>query len=82
MKTTQGISLYSYFCIKLAKYHVFLIIFYVFSSTKLENRRAEGGVRGRMAPGGGIGGTNNIYTCKQMQKGYQLKLFQESGEGR
>jgi hypothetical protein len=36
-----GISLYSYLYLKLAKLYVFLIVFYVFSSTKLKNKRAE-----------------------------------------
>jgi hypothetical protein len=39
METTQGNSLCLY--LKLAKHHVPLFIFYVFSSTKSENRRAE-----------------------------------------
>jgi hypothetical protein len=60
METTQGISLYNYLCLKLAKCHVFLIIFYVFSSTKLENKKAE-----QVLMGGGVGGApNNVYTCK------------------
>jgi hypothetical protein len=44
-------SLCSYFYLKLAKRHVSLIIFYVFSFTKLENRRVE--QVGRWAPMGG-----------------------------
>jgi hypothetical protein len=36
METTQGISLYSHLYLKPAK-----IIFYVFSSTKLENKGAD-----------------------------------------
>jgi hypothetical protein len=54
METTQRISLYSYLYRKLAKTPFLKIIFYVFSSTKLENKRAEqvlpadvGGGRGR-----------------------------------
>jgi hypothetical protein len=39
METTQGISLYSYFYLKVAKMPCFLIIF--FSSTKLENKGAK-----------------------------------------
>jgi hypothetical protein len=38
IETTQGISLCSYLYVK---HHVCLFIFYVFSSTKLENRRME-----------------------------------------
>jgi hypothetical protein len=38
MEATPGISLYSYFYLKLAK-TVFLIISYVFSKTKSENKR-------------------------------------------
>jgi hypothetical protein len=41
MVITLGISLYSYLYLKLAKTLVFLIISYVFSSTKLESKRAE-----------------------------------------
>jgi hypothetical protein len=41
MEITQGISLYSYPHLKLEKRHIFLIIVYVFSSTKLENKRVE-----------------------------------------
>jgi hypothetical protein len=36
-----GISLYSYLYLKLTKMYVFLIIAYVFSSTKSENKRVE-----------------------------------------
>jgi hypothetical protein len=46
----------------LAKLNVFLIIFYVFVSTKLENKRAE-----QVLPGGegeGGCGSNNLSTCK------------------
>jgi hypothetical protein len=38
MEAMLGISLYSYLYLKLAKCYVFLIISYVFSSTKLEKR--------------------------------------------
>jgi hypothetical protein len=38
MKAMLGISLYSYLYPKLAKTYVFLIINYVFSSTKLQKR--------------------------------------------
>jgi hypothetical protein len=41
MEAMLGISLYSYLHIKLAKHCAFLIIPYVFSSTKLENKRME-----------------------------------------
>jgi hypothetical protein len=48
------------------KCHVFLVMFYVFYSTKLENKRTEQvlhRVRGQV--GGGRGsGPNNVYTCK------------------
>jgi hypothetical protein len=67
MEATVGLSLYSYPYLKLQKCYVFLIISYVFSSTKLENKRVEQvlpsskgvgdrvGAEGRDAP-------NNIYT--------------------
>jgi hypothetical protein len=41
MEAILGISLYSYLYLKLAKCHVFLIISYVFSSTKLEKRAEQ-----------------------------------------
>jgi hypothetical protein len=41
IEATLGISLYSYLYLKLAKMLCFLIISYVFSLTKLENKRAE-----------------------------------------
>jgi hypothetical protein len=49
-----GISLYSYLYLKLAKNDVFLIISYVFSSTKPENKRAEQVLpgKGRVKGGG------------------------------
>jgi hypothetical protein len=61
MEATLGISLYSYLYLKLAKWYIFLIIFFVFSSTKLENKRAK-----QVLPGSGVGvqGANNVYTCK------------------
>jgi hypothetical protein len=39
MEARLGISLYSNLYLKLAKWYVFLIISYVFSSTKSENKR-------------------------------------------
>jgi hypothetical protein len=51
MEAKLGISLYSYLYLKLAKCYVFLIVSYVFSSTKLENKRVE-----QVLPGsGGLG---------------------------
>jgi hypothetical protein len=41
MEAMLGISLYSYLFLKLEKLYVFLIISYVFSSAKLENRGPE-----------------------------------------
>jgi hypothetical protein len=38
MEAMPGISLYSYLHLKLAKSYIFLIISYVFFSTKLEKR--------------------------------------------
>jgi hypothetical protein len=60
MEATLGISPHSYLYLKLAKCCVFLIISYVLSSTKLENKRAE-----QLLPakgGAGAGGQNNVYT--------------------
>jgi hypothetical protein len=41
MEAILGISLYGYLYLKLAKTLFFLLIAYVFSSTILENKRAE-----------------------------------------
>jgi hypothetical protein len=53
MGTKQGNCLCSYLYLKLAKHHVSPFIFFVFSSTKSENRRAE--LFGRVAGTGGRG---------------------------
>jgi hypothetical protein len=50
METMLGISLYSYPYLKLEKCHIFLIIIYVFSSTKL--KRAEQVLLGIKGDGG------------------------------
>jgi hypothetical protein len=52
METAQGISLYSYFYLKLAKMSCFS--YYVFSSTKSENKRAEQVLPRGGETGGGI----------------------------
>jgi hypothetical protein len=41
METTQRISLYSSPYLKLEIHHVFLIFFFDFSQTKLENKKGE-----------------------------------------
>jgi hypothetical protein len=56
------ISLYSYLYSHYQNYYVFLIISYIFYSTKLENKRAEQVLLG--SGGVGEGGPNNVYTCK------------------
>jgi hypothetical protein len=43
MEAMLEISLYSYLYPKLVKYYVFLIIIYVLSSTKLENKEGNTG---------------------------------------
>jgi hypothetical protein len=77
VESAQRISLCSCLYLKLAKRHVSLVIFYVFSSTKLENRRAEQ-VLPRTGGGGGTCGNGelrgngwedeyseiNVYTCR------------------
>jgi hypothetical protein len=66
MEAMLGISLYSYLYLKLAKMF-FLIISYVFSSTKLEKKRAEQDLPGseggkeREVEAGGRNGPNNVY---------------------
>jgi hypothetical protein len=69
MEATQGISLYSYPYLKLAKSYVFLITSYVFSSTKFEKKTEQvlpgsKGVGGRRTGGGVQGGemTETMYT--------------------
>jgi hypothetical protein len=54
MEATLGISLNSYLYLKLAKCYAFLIISYVFSSTKSETKRVEE-VMSRSGVGGGGG---------------------------
>jgi hypothetical protein len=66
MEAALGISLYTYLYLKLAKYYVFLIISYVFCSTKLEKRAEQVllGNEGGGVGGGGCGrqrGPNNVY---------------------
>jgi hypothetical protein len=63
MGTTQGNSLCSSLYLKLTKCHVSHFIFYVFSSTKLENRRVEqvGGVGDRGRRMNMV--QTNVYTC-------------------
>jgi hypothetical protein len=57
MEAMLGISLYSYLS-QTSKNAVFLIIAYVFSSTKLENNRVE-----QILPGsGGVGVAQTMYT--------------------
>jgi hypothetical protein len=48
MEAILGISLYSYLYLKLAKHYGFLTIFYIFSSTKSENRAEQ------VLPGGRV----------------------------
>jgi hypothetical protein len=55
-EATLGISLYIYLYLKLAKRYVFLIISYVFSSTKLVNKRVE-----QVLTGSGGGGKQYIH---------------------
>jgi hypothetical protein len=50
MEATLGISLYRYFYLNWQKCSVFLIISYVFSSTKSENKKVE-----QVLPGSGAG---------------------------
>jgi hypothetical protein len=70
MEAMLGISLYSYPYLNYQKHFVFLIIAYVFSSTKLETRAeqvlpgSEGvvGERERGHGAGGRNGPNNVCT--------------------
>jgi hypothetical protein len=54
IETMLGISLYSYLYLNLQQHYVFLIIAYVYFSTKLE-KRAEQVLPG-FGGGGGVGG--------------------------
>jgi hypothetical protein len=60
MEAMLGISLYDYLYLKLGKM-LFLIISCVFTSTISEKKKVE-----QVLPGssGGVGSTNNVYTCK------------------
>jgi hypothetical protein len=65
MEAMLGLSLYTHLYLKTAKCYAFLIISYVFSSTKLEKQAEQvlpgsEGVRGQVT--GGKDGSNNIYT--------------------
>jgi hypothetical protein len=56
MGTAQGISLYSYLYLKLAKYHFFsyyLLCFFFYKIGEQEGSMPQDG-----------GGANNVYTCK------------------
>jgi hypothetical protein len=65
MKATLGISLCSYLYLKLAKCYVFLIISYVFSSTKSENKRVEQLMpRSGVGPGGAVAQTMYAHVNK------------------
>jgi hypothetical protein len=57
--TTLVISLYSYLISNSQKFYVFLIISYVFSSTKLE-KRAEQVLPGMRGVGGRSGGRRQV----------------------
>jgi hypothetical protein len=62
METTQGISLYSYFYLKLTKMPYFSYYLLCFSSTKSENKRVEQVLpEGKGERGDG---PNNVYTYK------------------
>jgi hypothetical protein len=86
MEISQGISLCSYLYLKQQKCLVFLCIFYLFSSTKSENRRAEQVLpRGKWVTpaGGGVGKESrkvnivqNMCTCKKKTISV-VKQFQE-----
>jgi hypothetical protein len=56
---TLGISLYSYLYLRLAKPLYFSYYLLCFSSTTSEIRRVE-----QVLPGSGMGGANNVHTCK------------------
>jgi hypothetical protein len=62
METMLGLSLYSYPYLNQQKCFVFLIIAYVFSSTKLEIR-AEQVLPGSEAGGRGLGRNDPINVC-------------------
>jgi hypothetical protein len=72
IETMLGMSLHSYLYFKLAKTLVFLIISYVFSSTRSENKRAE-----QVLPGswrsGGVGGGGTMYTYISKYKNNKIK---------
>jgi hypothetical protein len=70
MESTLGMFLYSYLYLKLAKHYVFLIS-YIYSSTKLENKRLE-----QVLPGSGKGVgavTRTMYTHASKCKNDKIK---------
>jgi hypothetical protein len=64
-EATLGISLYSYLYLKLAKMLCLSYYFYVFSSTKSENKRAAVQKQGGLV---GAGGPNNVNNHKNNLK--------------
>jgi hypothetical protein len=74
METLQGISLCNYIYLKLAKMSCFFLIFYLFYSTKSENRRAEqdwgGGVQ--ESDGGGNSSMTYLIHCKNLCKCHNI----------
>jgi hypothetical protein len=81
METTVGIFLYSYLYPKIGKHYVFLIMSYVYSSTKLENKRVEqvlprSRVWGRGWKEGG-GGPQTMYTHVSICKNDKIKERKE-----
>jgi hypothetical protein len=59
METIQGISLYSYLYLKLAKTPCFSYYLFWFFSYKIGEQKGR-----QVLPGGGGGSPNNVYTCK------------------
>jgi hypothetical protein len=59
METTQGISLYGFLHLELAKMLCFCFYLVGFFFNKIGEKRAE-----QVLPGGTVVGGNNVYTCK------------------
>jgi hypothetical protein len=62
-------------------HYVFLIISYVFSSTKSQKKRAEQVLPGN-GGGGKVGGPNNVYTCKKCKTDKIKEKKREREKGR
>jgi hypothetical protein len=74
MEAGRGISPYSYLYLRLAKALFFFIISYAFSSTKLENKRAEQVLPRSRDRGGELEAAQTMYTYVSKCKNDKIKI--------